>query len=503
MADVMKRALSKLCYRCIFSLVLFGGVFFFGLPQAFASSISTLAQIKHHIQESNLDLKLLQHNSLKAQAQLNNIKGLFYQPHLEASFDYQDNQKQPTNPFQSARTQDAAWNVEVQQNTPFGIALKAGAGNTWSKFFQSEPVNPLLPFPASFNQPSVYLDVSVDLVQNFLGYTSRKEVQNAKIDLEISKLREQQTKNMLYLTAANLFIQHASLDKMIHTTQEIIAEFGRLERDVTSKNERNIAEISDVYKIRSLIRNQRADLLNLKRSQLAVEQSLIQLLGLESSTTIAANTQYYHVYQHMKQCEDMIHHSEFEQSQSTEVVIADRLRQRGINDSKIYLAKKLPDVTVDAKVSSTGTDPTFSGGFNEVGSFDRPVYQVGVNFSWPLSPLRGKASKQFSQATRRYAETNYKKVWQDKKISWDLSHEDLKMIKSEHDQVIDALWSAQQQMQNLRVQYDQGRLSLFQITEEKLKLLQTQQRVYALANQRFGAVVKFLQEFDGVSCELY
>lgn len=485
-------------------ILLFFALFFFRLPVVVAKTfeIHNLKDLKQYILENNLDIKMLSEKLTKQLASYKNTFGIYTQPYLSGSFAYQDNRQEPTNPFQSARYDTVSWDVDIFQNTPFGIDFNFGLGNDWNKYYQSEPVNPALPYPQSFFQPYAYSKVNIDLVQNFLGYTSRRELQNKKINVKVQKIEKKISLRKIYSMVLSYLVEWHAIDEYLKLTKNSLNQFVKVKKDLENKYSKNLVERSDLYKIKSLVFSTKTDIFKLEKQKAQIEMNIKSILNLDEKTDIVSDLGLHKIYKYSNTCENRFLKKEFSEFSTREIQMERLLLKQSHNEADLYKIKSLPNVKLSGSVHSTGTENTFSQGISEVKSFNRPIYNVGVNFSWPLSLSRNKASRLASSSTRKIADLKLKKKLHEKKLSWINYKKQIKEFSKEFSAILTSENYERKKQKSIAEQYEQGRISLFNLTEEELNKLQLQSSVLQTKVSKVGMVLNVLSDFDAFECEL-
>lgn len=467
-----------------------------------APNIYSLDTLKSVLATQNVDAQLALQQVESAEAMLRYTQGVYWNPMLHVAADYTDNRVQPTNPFQSARTQSSSWDVRIAQQSPVGISLEASVGNQWNKYFQAEPTNPLLPFPASYHQPNVGLRLEMDLLKNLFGYLTRREIHDKQFDMDAAVMQHAITQRKVLTSALGLYVQLVGVKQVSAVTQGMVTRLETLLRDVKAQFDRHVVDSADVDRLRAIIAARRADLAQLNTTRLSLSEALRQLVHAQAKLHLAPRETLHDLVKYAEQCDADLARAEYAESLSQEVALAALRAEQGAMQAQMTRHKRLPDMKLHAGVVSTGTDSTLGSGFNEVGSLDRPIYSVGVNFSWPLSARRGRAGAQLANATERAAALQYEQVRKAKQQRWTLGAARRASLANEHQHVQAMLSSSVQRLLDIQSQFRQGRLSLFQLTEEELQHLEFTVRAQQIMQQRVLASLTALQDFDGMTCAL-
>jgi len=481
-------------------------LFFFAISPVRASDETALIQSSRDIpplvQNYNYDLKLLAENIREAQASLLNLQGQYYYPELKTEFNYLDDRQQPNNPFQPARERDFFWEVRTEQKLPQGVTTKFGVSNLRSTIFQSDPPNPLLPYPADFNEPVVFLNVTVDVLQDLLGYITRKELRLSNLDYDTAVLTSVLFRHKMTVSAINLFMQTINLQSQEALRRQIIAEFSRLRTDLQVKLGRSIGDRGDLDRVNRLIATAQTDIIRLQKNRDVVVKNLQNILGISGNSQVKPGENSEALLEKTRGCEQEFLQAEFSPQFSREFELFKLEKTKGDLQAKIYRRQRLPNISLEGSVSTTGTDPTLGGSFNEVANFDRPIYMAGVKFSWPLSPKRIRAAKEAAMASSNYPSIDYDKLLHERKLLWQETQQNIRHLREEYETTLKALRAGKGEVADLISRFDQGRVSFFQLSEARVELFRLQVAAEALKIQRTENLLETLQLFDQFQCPL-
>ena len=488
------------------NLLHFAVVLLFSLPLALKAqetvSIGTLQDIPPLVQNYNYDLKLLEEDIRRAQASLLNLQGQYYYPELKTEINFEDNNQEPVNPFQPARIRDFFWEVKTEQKLPQGISTEFGVSSLNSRVFQSDPPNPLLPFPQTFNQPVLFLRVSVDILQDFLGYITRKELQVSSLDYDTSVVRSVLFRHKMTVAAGTLFLQIVNLKSQKALRYGIIRAFSRLRGDIQRQLNRSLGEAGDLARVNRLIATAQADVIRLEKNRDVIIRNLQSILGISVNSQVVPEIRSQKLLKQTRKCEDRVLTTEFNASLSQEFELLAMEKNKGKLNSKIFRRQRLPDISLEGGVASTGTDPDLGGSFKEVGVFDRPIYSVGLKFSWPLSPKRLRAAKEASVAAAQTPSIEFDKIFHERKILWKRTQDNIQNLRKEYAKMIQAVRSGEKEVADLLKRFDQGRLTFFELSEVKVEVFRLKVLAEALKFQRTQNLLETLQLFNKFECPL-
>lgn len=465
-------------------------------------AIRSTQDIPPLVQNYNYDLKLLAENIRSAQASLLNAQGQYYYPELSTDFDYVDNRRQPNNPFQPARVKSFFWEVQAQQQFPQGVKTQFGISNLRDTLFQSDPPNPLLPFPQDFNQPVMFLNVSVDVLQDLLGYITRKELKLSALDYETSLLTSILFRHKMTVSAINLFLQTVNLQSQEALRRQIISEFSRLRSDLQTQLNRSIGDRGDVDRVDRLIATAQTDIIRLEQNRDVVVKNLQNILGVSGQSTVSPHESSGQILKKTRDCEDSFLSSPFSTAYSQEFDLLQKEQSKGDLNAKILRRQRLPNISIEGGISTTGTDPSIGGSFNELVNFDRPVYMAGVRFSWLISPKRIRAAKEAAVVAANTPSIDYDKLVHERKLLWEETQQKIRRLRKEYQTLLKAVQSGKGEVGDLIERFNQGRVSVFQLSEARVELFRLQVAAEALKFQRTQNLLETLQLFDQFQCPL-
>ncbi|EKD50858.1 MAG: hypothetical protein ACD_62C00412G0001, partial [uncultured bacterium] len=297
------------------------------------TTLRTPNDIVRAITASNYDLKAMSENTRAARATLNALKGSFYTPQISSTASYQDSQSQPLSPFEPASYQTLFWQTYLQSRTPYGVSV--GTGHSFSRyhFGDASPPNPLLPYPITYYQPETYVQISLDLTQDFLGYLSSKQIEMAQLDADAAKLQEALVRHKFTALALDLYYQLPVLKSVRGYATAMISDFKALEDSLATKVERSLAEKSDLLGIQSTISSQQAALRDIDRTITLVETSLTSLLGL-NQTPVSPQMTVTAINTRTSACENTITNTLFDPGLSQEFTLLETAKDKAALQAK-------------------------------------------------------------------------------------------------------------------------------------------------------------------------
>ncbi len=479
-------------------------IFLFFLFISFSSwsseRIETPEQIASRI-DQNFDLKLAQENTRMAEAALNKILGNLYIPSINAQTGYQEDQRQPTNPFQPAKRTDYLESFSLESKTPVGASITVGNKLLRTYLDQSEPPNPALPYPATYYQPELFLKANISLLQDLLGFITRRQIDIARIDLMGGKLKEVVLKHQLKLVVLQLFYQIPVLERIRDLSEKAIGDFKSLSESVSRQLEHSLVEKSDFYNVQTLIAQQQATLQDTDRAIVEIKNTIARLLG-DPSLLIQPRLSTSSVNQAIRSCEAKILKTSFTPQFSQQFDLLKGQKIKAEKQAKLYERMILPEVGLSTAVTATGTDNHFGSSVKEMGSLNRPVYEVGLQFSWHPAPKRFKSARQSAMAARNAAQLEEEKKVQEDKSLWDLTQKKIGLLRQKQSSLESATLASENQIIDLNQQYEKGRKTLFELTQQRINLLRIRMDLESVKRQRLENLLEPLQQFDQFQCAL-
>lgn len=463
--------------------------------------IRSAQQVLDRVAAANLDLGLLHESARQTEVALGKLKGKLYFPTIKSDASYIDSKREPLSPFQSAERKDLFWQLYLESKTPAGVTLSGGQTLTRSYVGQANPVNPQLPYPKTYYQPEFFVEASLNLTQDLLGYVTRRELNLAKTDLANARVEENLLRHKLGLTALSLYYQLPLLAQMTEASRNILADFQKLERSLQTKVSRQLAEQSDLLNIRSLIAGQQAQLQNLERSTAELTRLLGLLLGDVQLKVVAPSNMDF--TQHLKTCEAALSKTTYSTELSDEFALLDQETAQAQLQTEIYKRKLWPELSLRGRVVSTGNDDgSYGAGFEEVRHYDHPVYEFGLNFSWQPSPHSFRAGRQAVTATQNTARLQQTKREQALLQQWQQLQTNIQFLQTKQHAADQAEKLSRAQVSELDKQYYRGRISLFELTQQKMQALQNHIMATTVQQERLSNVFDSLAYFNHFQCEL-
>lgn len=465
------------------------------------SVITSPQDLKQLIEENNIEIKLLRERVIQVQSVTDGVRGA-YNPVLSTGAHYSDDEREPTSSFQPARVKNEHLEISLRQRTTAGIAATVGFTNDRTELFQSQPPNNLLPYPATFKQPVMFVKLEADILENFMGYISRKQLEQVELDEEVAKTQLLLVKDQLYLTSSSLFWNLQVLEEMKTLIGDILARLHELESDVLRKSERSIAEPSDVYKLKASIAKRELDILGIDKSIENFKNIISQLVSDQGSVLIVPSQQLPNIRDQIIQCENKIlSHRNLDPSWSKQFAVLDKMIERASLEKNISHRQVLPNINLFASYAQTGTDTDKDESFSEMLHGDRPQSMVGVNFTLELAPSLLRAAKISGNSVLESSTLSYSSFNRESITKFLHTKEIIKNLRREDELIATSIEHEFKQMKDMNRQYKQGRISLFELVKEEGEALGTKLREKELWAQRIENVYQFLGHFDGFKCE--
>lgn len=464
--------------------------------------LRSIEQIPPLVERGNEDLKIIQQNIRRAHAVLEDLRGDLYSPNLKTEIGFEDNQRRPESNFQSARYRDFFWRTYTEQKFPVGLQFNAGLTYHKLDLFQSDPPNPLLPFPQTFHEPALFLQARLDLMQDLLGFTTKRNMELAGLEVEVNRLQKKLLRHKLTTTASALFLQIHSAHRMNSLTRAVIGELDALKNQIAQKQQRALAEPGDVFQVERLIASRVADLPGLRRTEEGLSRSLQNLLGLSSPISIQPKLDSRSLQASLNQCEQRILGNSPSHDSSDEMVLLEKERSKAGLRGELHQRRRLPQMVLQGSITSTGTDERIGKSYQDLASWDRPIYQIGLELAWPLSPKKIRAAKELSEVENRIAELESSKLIRERQNLWKEAQRKIRFLRTEQAALRKGIGSGEKETQDLKNRYAQGRMTLFQLTQAEIELLQLKIREESLIQERIGLIYQTLQYFNKIECPL-
>ena len=464
-------------------------------------TVKSPEDLKNLIAQNNYDIKILYQRAKQAQAIVDGVKGAYY-PVLSTDINYSDDQKEPTSNFQPARIKNEHFGISLLQRTPIGINGSIGFANDRTELFQSEPPNSMLPYPETYKQPALYVNLEVDILEDFLGYISQKQWDQVELDKEVADMQISLAQEQLYLTSSSLFWNLQAMEEMKILVREIINRLKQLESDTIEKSKRHIANPGDVYKLKASISKRELDILAIDKNINTLERAIFEMVSASGSKSIKPSKKLSDIQADIIECEDFILNQgeEIRPSWSKQFNILETRIERANLEQKILNRKTLPDIKLFAKYSQTGTDADKDDSYTEMLHGERPQLIVGINLTHELSPSLGKSARTLGEVELQHSKLAYEKFFHESETLYLHIKEKTTKLKEEDILVEQAIHYEDGQMVDINRRYKQGRVSLFELIQEEGSVLQTQLIQKELWAKRIENVYQFLTHFDNLEC---
>lgn len=468
---------------------------------AFAqTSIQTPDDILNLV-ERNFDLNLQKANTLRSQSSLNKLKGTIYYPRINAKGSHVDNRREPLTPFLPARSQETFWQAYLESKTPFGMNVSGGQGMLRSRFYQSDPPNPLLPYPATYYQPEAFVRASLNLSQDLLGAITRKELEIARTDLRTAQTQEALLKHKTAMVALQMFYQIPALIRIRENAKGVIGDFRVLEKSLTQKVDRYLSEKSDLMNIQKEIALQQGVVSDTDAALVEMKRSLALFLG-DANLKINPKVSSGQVSGWLNSCESKILDTSFHKALTREFEMLADERKKSELSARIYKRRILPEVNAVGTIYSTGTDSTLSGGYEEMNDFDRPAYEAALTFSWQPSPPGIRAARQLGASETKAAKVQEEKRLEEQRELWGRTQENIGILRAKYSSLKTAVRSGGGEVDELKEQYGKGRMSLVELGRQRVNLLQAGIEVENAEMQRIANVLGAMQFFNRFECQV-
>lgn len=464
-------------------------------------TIQSAEDVTRWVQAQNFDIKTMTENTRAAKAALDTLKGSLYNPTLSSTASYEDSNEQPLSPFEPASYQSFFWQTYLESKTPYGMTMTLGHDLARYHFGQSDPPNALLPYPITYYQPQTYVQMSLDLAQDFLGYLTTKQIKMAELDVSAAKFQEKLLKHKMTALALDLYYQIPVLKNIRALSYKMISDFKELEASLSSKVDRSLAEKSDLLSVQATTASQLALLRDVDRAVEGLQTSLAALLGA-THIEIRPNATTRSVVNNAKSCETEILNTPFDTSLTQEFAMLSDQKQKANLQGKTYKRTNIPSVTLTGEATTTGSATEFNNSYDEQNTGDWPIYSVGLNLTWQPSLKKTKANRELAKASENTADYQWRRRLMEQEQLWENTQTNITLLRTKYAQSFEAVNLAKQQVDELERNYNLGRTSLFELTQQKINLLKLQIEAQTATQERVSNVLQSLQYFDQVSCEL-
>ena len=462
--------------------------------------ISSAKDIRQIVGSNNYDLKILGEQVKRASAVVDGIEGAYY-PMVNVDTSIMDDKKQPLSNFQPARVESMHWGATLIQRTPMGINFSAGITNDTMKLHQSDPPNDFLPYPATYSQPVLFLKMEMDILQDLMGYVSFKEWDQYKIDEEVSKMRVELIKHKLFISSSALLWNTREMMEMKSIIEEMVERFEKLEKDVAAKVKRQIAEPGDIYKLKALVAQRKADIVSLERSVREIEKAIAEILSVPEGIRFKPKRTLASLEKGVAACErDVISRGDLDTVWSMEFDLMEKNIKRGELEKEIRYRKALPELKLVGSYARTGSDSNMADGFSNMIDQDKPQIYVGLNLSWPLSASVAKSKRVFGDTALATQGMTYSKFYEGAEVFHESTKRKIHHLREEGRLSDEAVGYGRKQIDDLHKRYRQGRVSMFELVQEESSVLQSELMRKKLWVERINNIYQYLGRFDNLSC---
>jgi len=356
------------------------------------------------------------------------------------------------------------WSLDgsVSKKIPSGTTLEAG---TSYSYITQELNN------SKYYRPAVYVKFTQELLKNSFGLIDRFSVTDAKMKLEIEKLRKSETDKSYLNTYKKLYFNWIAQKKKLSLLKEYITNTEKLKADIEKKVKTGLSDNTDLITVEALLlqyklnyRNSEIKLDEIK-SALYIFPELDSSAPLEDDFAKTLNLSLKFQYEMVP----------YEKTKSAEIY-------RLTKENLLYAAdvqqnKLLPQLNVSGeytRLSNSEKNNTYS-------NMNDSEYYIGFAFTYPLE-------NSASRASLKQAEIAVKEINNEFDIARNSHSSNLKTTIKTIDGLRDIINISQKRIEvleskyrNLYRQYLQSRQNLqtlvdtsIAITQQKIDLLELQ-----------------------------
>lgn len=423
--------------------------------------------------DGNYELQIAAEDINLAKEQTRVYRSTFH-PSLVLKLEHLDDKKQPFTSFQTSRKKNNHISASVRQRIYYGFDFSIGIDNDNTKMFGLvDSSSPNMPRNARFYQPNVYANLSVNLSKNFLGKRDRRELNNLRLKEINSLLKKDSSLAKLYYQSIGLFWEEQSFNEMIEDIKKYIVRLSELQENTQVRVERKTAEKGDLYSLRATIASKTAEVLAIGRVSEDANTMLKLLLGIEDNVKVQPKRNLKSILKEVVKSEnEILSISKVQDEWSSSSAIQTNEYQIAKNSKITSDLSSLPDVKLYAKYSTTGTREDFSDSYSDVRKHKFPQYALGISFDIPLTTSsyhskRALGLAQENSARLRLNKTRHNNISQLRKYQQQITK-----LRYEYEQILIAKKNGDALLDDLRMRYEQGRLSLFELIIEEGKILE-------------------------------
>lgn len=307
-----------------------------------------------------------------------------YDPILSGSIFYEKDQSQ--------RSSTVFGTVTTRTEYLFGVTQLAPTGTqaSFNLLTTKETSNSIFATNPKQFDARTYFSITQPVLNNYFGYTTRKNVELAKVNREATNLNVD--KDLMDLAYQNLITYwNWYLNRRLQTVSyDALSASIRLYRTNRQKMVIGLIEETDIYAFAANVDLKRSDLYSVQANLASSESDLRVAIKYPTQKLVMGKERLrkpkFPSVSAMID-EAMLTHPEYVATKKT------------IEAQNISIAmqknSRLPQLDLSGSLTLNGLDPAFGQAVNNIGN-GNPIWTAGVNVSFPL--------------LNRYARANYKKT---------------------------------------------------------------------------------------------
>ena len=361
--------------------IIYIALLFFNINNAIAKDIFLLNydSLKDEIAKNPTTIKEIEKYFIDSQINENSILETF-QPKLTGSYSYQETNQGFKNffPVISPLT-----NFETSFQKTFQSGIEASIGNISyrRKYGSSRPEA----------RNALFLSTSIDLYQNFLGKKSKSEVKNAKLQREISSIRQKIDSKIFQFSILKIYYNLILNQESIKISEKLLKLSEKQFNDLKKQYKNKIAAIDDVERQRIEVATRNNKILSLQKSRELYLKSLRQLLPSISDKQIQLDIYDYNKieYNLLK----LIEFISLKDKAPKELTLYDEILKK---EKKSYKAQKKIDSThsdidfkLNAQIERFDGNNSLSNSYENIPSNkDNQYFSIGAELTIPFGKIK-------------------------------------------------------------------------------------------------------------------
>lgn len=455
--------------------------------------------LKLLIQENNPTIEKI--NSIYQQNLINEIEfNKNYDYNIYGNVDY----KKTTNDdkkWTSIRTNNELYfEGGIKRNLVYGIDGDISITNKKGNYYAKG----MLPHENyDLNEPSLSVNLSIDLWKNFLGYHDLANKLNVELNKQQSEIKLKIEKNNFYSSLRVLYWNLMIKNKELHIYEQMIKQAEKNLKNVNKKFKSYIVDKGDLAKAKANLSAKEANYNNVKVEIENIKQQIKYYVPeLMNKNIIVNNFDLTDTFDKIMKCNKVIYSNEFNWEKYTSYNEYIKLMDKIFNTNlKMYERYSDFDINLNIGASIRGIDDSVGSSYEDLSKIKRNDYSIGLTVNKTLGDNNKNLENEKIKLLRMNYNVNKRETVANLESFYTSYNGIMKNMFSYLNNLHLYKKSIEIRVESSRKKYEQGRMSLNELIQDEDSLIDANMQIVRIENQILKTILEYLSTFDKVECD--